>query len=155
MKVGRKPMGPREPILCSVHGCDRPARQLTLKLCNAHYSRYRTHGDPLAGKPVRPRSSHVVHGVYATYTNLGCRCDLCRAANTAVCAKAKAKRRTREIPDHVHGTVNGRTGWGCSCALCGEAARQEYRRIQNLPGVRERRNARARERYRLKKEAGG
>jgi hypothetical protein len=54
---------------CSVEQCTKPARGL--KLCEAHYARYRRHGDPLGGRwtdaippgaeaevPVDPRAAH-------------------------------------------------------------------------------------------------
>src|SRR5690606_9617480 len=37
--------------LCSIEGCNRPHR--TRGWCDAHYTRWRKHGDPLAGGPIR------------------------------------------------------------------------------------------------------
>jgi len=34
---------------CAVNGCDRPS--ITRGWCNAHYIRWRTHGDPLGSRP--------------------------------------------------------------------------------------------------------
>lgn len=34
---------------CSINDCDRP--QVARSYCNAHYRRWRSHGDPLGGKP--------------------------------------------------------------------------------------------------------
>lgn len=38
---------------CIVEGCGRPLRVVSRKLCNSHYIRFRTKGDPNAGKPFR------------------------------------------------------------------------------------------------------
>lgn len=37
-----------------------------------------------------------VHGA-STYSNLGCRCDTCKAANTARIADYRARRRARRL----------------------------------------------------------
>lgn len=40
------------PGLCSVEGCDRPRTRK--EMCDSHYRRMLAHGDPLAGRPLRP-----------------------------------------------------------------------------------------------------
>lgn len=46
---------------CTIAGCERP--HLARSWCSAHYSRWRTHGDPLGGTPVRlPSPSIAVPG---------------------------------------------------------------------------------------------
>lgn len=48
----------------------------------------------------------------------GCRCDACRAANTARAVRAKAARVARQIPDDVEHGAACYSGWGCRCDVC-------------------------------------
>lgn len=58
------------------------------------------------------------HGMNG-YSNLGCRCDVCRQANTAWQAKARARRRATPIPSEVkHGSENAYTNYSCRCDTC-------------------------------------
>jgi hypothetical protein len=70
------------------------------------------------------------HGKVTSYTYGGCRCDLCRAANTEARRRWRANRRTQEMPAALHGTQGGYTNWACRCEQCTEAMRlywREYR----------------------------
>lgn len=54
------------------------------------------------------------------YDKHGCRCPICRAANTLHCAKVRARRlaRMRDDEQHAaHGTDNGYNA-GCRCEAC-------------------------------------
>lgn len=43
--------------ICSIDGCEQPARGHGW--CNAHWTRWRRHGDPLAGGPPQPRRTPI------------------------------------------------------------------------------------------------
>jgi hypothetical protein len=61
------------------------------------------------------------HGVAATYREGGCRCDLCRKANTAACVSERKTRTARAAADPtlvVHGRAATYTNWGCRCMPC-------------------------------------
>lgn len=58
------------------------------------------------------------HGTVNGYTNLACRCDPCKAANTAEVEKGRQRRMAKPIPAHVHGTVNGYRNYGCRLDCC-------------------------------------
>lgn len=68
------------------------------------------------------------HGTYGGYTNHYCRCDDCRRANADRVAKARARRASAPIPEHVHGTVNGYNNYACRCRPCTDARNTEARR---------------------------
>lgn len=69
-------------------------------------------------------SAADVHN-HSTYTNRGCRCEVCRAAQAAYMREYKS--RIFLMPgDSRHGTDNGYNNYGCRCAKC-RAARSEYR----------------------------
>ncbi|MGQ0847228.1 MAG: hypothetical protein ACT4QF_24175 [Sporichthyaceae bacterium] len=66
------------------------------------------------------------HGVVGTYTNRKCRCEACRAANSAYQAQRKAQRREQLAanPDLApHGIATTYSNWGCRCARCTAAWR--------------------------------
>ena|SRR2546429_7867064 len=70
----------------------------------------------------------------------GCRCEVCRAANTARVAREKRRRKERPVPDHIaHGTLNTYKNYGCRCRACVErnnkASADRLRRL-NVPQVR-------------------
>ena len=67
------------------------------------------------------------HGTLNGYTNLACRCDRCRAANTRYCAEIRLRRRARGCPDHLHGSPNGYGNYGCRCGDCTVAWRADSR----------------------------
>ena len=46
-------MPPRPDARCTVDGCSRPL--LARGWCSTHYSRWRTHGDPVVAVPIVPR----------------------------------------------------------------------------------------------------
>lgn len=99
-----------------------------MKLCNAHYQRFRSHGDPLGGGPGKPgaRTRFYTHGTITAYTDFGCRCADCREANRVACRQARLKRLSRPIPESVHGTMNGYNQYECRCPRCMQASR-DYR----------------------------
>lgn len=52
--------------LCSVEGCESPAK--AFGYCNRHAHAFRNHGDPLGGKQYRPRfSGHITPAGYYVY----------------------------------------------------------------------------------------
>lgn len=58
------------------------------------------------------------------YTHYGCRCDECRAANTARCRRARARRLERLAAGQAavtHGSASTYTNWGCKCDECTQA----------------------------------
>lgn len=70
---------PRPLRTCSIEECAR--RHYAKGLCAMHYARVRYCG--VAGGPDDKRRTHVVeHGTLNEYNNFGCRCELCREANT-------------------------------------------------------------------------
>ena len=67
-----------------------------------------------------PSGKPVTHGGSGhAYSNYGCRCDECRAANAARFARRKAERDMR-MSDFEHGS-SGYVNWGCRCDVCAEA----------------------------------
>lgn len=125
--MGRRPEPPRDPVFCSVEGCNRRAKQLVLALCVAHYTRHKN-GTAVAATPVRQSPVRFVHGTIRGYTDFNCRCSPCREANRVSCRRAREKRMSRPVPDHVHGTTNGYSSYACRCADCSRAAREARRR---------------------------
>lgn len=62
------------------------------------------------------------HGTNGYY-NLGCRCDVCRAANTAHLREYRARIKGTLSPgDPRHGTSNGYFNYGCRCRPCTDAS---------------------------------
>lgn len=64
------------------------------------------------------------------YDKHGCRCSICRAANTLHCAKVRARRLARMRADEQHashGTDNGYNA-GCRCEACRMARHVRYAR---------------------------
>lgn len=63
----------------------------------------------------------MIHGSRSTYIHEDCRCDLCRAANTAYAKQMRADRRRRIEADPTlrpHGDAYTYTNWGCRCQPC-------------------------------------
>jgi len=58
-----------------------------------------------------------VHGKLGTYTNHGCRCDLCRAALRKYSRKMAARASLGTVPAWAHGTTTGYQ-YGCRCDPC-------------------------------------
>lgn len=53
------------------------------------------------------------------YTNLGCKCDICRAANVQNTKRGRERRRKTIDPnDPRHGDENFYFNYRCSCDLC-------------------------------------
>jgi hypothetical protein len=72
------------------------------------------------------------HGDFRRYlAPYGCRCDACRAANTAKQREARANRRAALIsgsaPALIHGLGSTYREWGCRCDRCTEATRRGTR----------------------------
>lgn len=75
------------------------------------------------------------HGAVTAYGYHGCRCDRCKAANTAAQQAARNRRAAaaafEQIPRQVHGTENGYSNYRCRCDRCkaahAEAARTKGR----------------------------
>jgi hypothetical protein len=64
---------------CGAARCEtapRPAKQY----CAAHQHRFALYGDPL-GRPAAVQLLREQHGTYASYSDGGCRCALCRMAS--------------------------------------------------------------------------
>lgn len=82
--------------------------------------------------PVHPRKPPLVpgdgdprHGTNG-YTNLGCRCEVCRAANTAnnLRTREDRKRRLEQDPSiRPHGVETTYLNYGCRCVPCTDAKR--------------------------------
>lgn len=58
------------------------------------------------------------HGTFNAYSNHGCRCAKCKAANAEQVAADRKRRAEEPVPDHVHGTENGYRNYGCRCEPC-------------------------------------
>lgn len=62
----------------------------------------------------------------STYTNHGCRCDVCVAGMSEMNRRQRAKRfaTTREsgLPAYVRHGANAYRNWGCRCEVCTAAA---------------------------------
>jgi hypothetical protein len=65
-------------------------------------------------------SAPKVHN-FSTYTNLRCRCDVCRAANTEWQRRRRAERRKELAAGTAHpehGKASTYENWGCRCRSC-------------------------------------
>lgn len=71
------------------------------------------------------------HGTANGYSNLGCRCDKCRAAGTSGQRAWRAERARRGLPegDPRHGKATTYANWDCRCQACTKAW-AEYRRAR-------------------------
>jgi hypothetical protein len=66
------------------------------------------------------------HGTYNGYSNLGCRCDDCKAANVAKMMENRERRQKSIDPsDPRHGTATFYFNYGCRCDDC-KTANTEY-----------------------------
>jgi hypothetical protein len=74
--------------------------------------------------PVQPGDGDPRHGTMNGYINHGCRCDLCRAANTEYC---RVRRIERDLApnDPRHGRWTTYFNYACRCVRC-KAAHNEY-----------------------------
>jgi hypothetical protein len=80
-----------------------------------------------------------LHGA-SGYTNDGCRCDVCRAANTARCARRTEERRRELWEDPTlaqHGRASTYTNWGCRCEPCTEAIAAKLREYRQRKAAKE------------------
>lgn len=60
------------------------------------------------------------HGA-TCYTSHACRCDKCRAANTARVKRQRYDRDPSILPPERHGRTAIYTNWGCRCEACTKA----------------------------------
>lgn len=71
--------------------------------------------------PKPPKPEHLkkknIHGEVCCYVH-GCRCDLCKAANSQRQLLERHRRKDKPIPDRVHGTPGGYGNWSCRCKDC-------------------------------------
>jgi hypothetical protein len=68
----------------------------------------------------------------ATDYNMGCRCELCRAANTERMARGAVERQARP-EDIPHGTESGYVNWYCRCDLCRPVGLAKLRERTTVP----------------------
>ena len=76
--------------------------------------------------PIQAGDGDSRHGLYSSYQNHGCRCDLCRAAN----AEHKLRRRIeRSLPpdDPRHGKETTYLNYACRCDPCTAAKAERDR----------------------------
>ena len=59
----------------------------------------------------------MTHGKRGTYHN-GCRCNDCRGATRLYEKDIRDRRRSRELPEGMHGTIGGYRNWSCRCDEC-------------------------------------
>ena len=80
------------------------------------------------------------HG-YTGYSNLGCRCSICRDAKRAYQADLRARRALALASGEIeaqHGTRTTYQEYGCRCSPCIQAQRDhkvDYARRQSLGGA--------------------
>jgi hypothetical protein len=67
------------------------------------------------------------HGL-STYTNHGCRCDVCRASMAAYRRDHRRRVRGRVPPEVPHGSSGTYCNYGCRCRSCSDAHAADKRR---------------------------
>lgn len=72
--------------------------------------------------------AEITHGKHSTYKHHRCRCDECRAANTAYERKRLERFRPHDAP---HGTRKGYAVHGCRCNRCRQAYRLYMKRLRD------------------------
>ncbi len=106
---------PEPPRRCSI--CPEPVE--AFGLCQFHYYRQRTYGDP---EFMPRRGVNADHGTSSRY-DAGCRCAACRAANTARYHEStELRRRALAGAAVTHGSASTYRNWGCRCEPCHQAA---------------------------------
>lgn len=103
------------PKPCAVVGCDRTAR--ARGWCSGHYDRWRL-GRPLGEGPALREPP--THGLASTYSNLRCRCEDCRRANSDRMQQQRRERRRYPSDQIPHGR-GGYSNYDCRCKTCKEA----------------------------------
>ena len=72
-------------------------------------------------------STGFEHGTTSKY-RAGCRCDLCRSANTEACRASRANRvarvKSNSVTQEITHGLSAYTNWGCRCPICSEAGRE-------------------------------
>ena len=79
------------------------------------------------------------HGLYSTYRSGGCRCGLCRQANTEKAWMDRLRRAERDRDEVPHG-AGGYNNWKCRCDVCTDAvrAREQAQRDRTVSAPRSR-----------------
>jgi hypothetical protein len=83
--------------------------------------------------------TRIPHGTAGGYSNWGCRCAACRAANTESQRRFRARLRERVTAGLAvvrHGEYSTYTNWACRCDKCrcaGREQRQRYRARKDKP----------------------
>jgi hypothetical protein len=102
------------------HGVTRYQAGCRCEVCTtAHRERMRGWATRVAGSPPE-------HGTVNAYTNYGCRCGPCKAAQSEENRRQYEKRKARS-DQAPHGTVSAYTNWGCRCLDCWRAYSANYR----------------------------
>lgn len=87
---------------------------------------------PVTTCPACGHTEETPHG-RSRYVHHGCRCDVCRKANTDHQAEASERRAARLNADPTlakHGTTSTCDNWLCRCEPC-RAAKSEYNARQH------------------------
>lgn len=69
------------------------------------------------------------------YSNHGCRCQVCKTANTRRVQKRRHERAYEEVPQDKHGRDSTYVNWGCRCDPCTKAhsdACADWRKARGL-----------------------
>lgn len=88
-------------------------------------------GVKATSSPLVPGDGDPRHGLNG-YTNLGCRCDICRAANVAYNLRRRKERQEAMarglLPNVAHGTESTYFNYKCRCEECRRAHATACRR---------------------------
>lgn len=106
------------PVFCRMKDCGNPAKYRVQKLCESHYKALK------AAQGEAPPDKHGLSG----YQYFGCRCDLCRQAQTEHAREEKARVRADPTVEIPHGTLRGYSVYACKCDACLGAHRVDYDR---------------------------
>lgn len=88
------------------------------------------------------------------YSHHGCRCDVCKRANSERCDKRRRQRDPSKLPPEAHGKKSSYSNWNCRCEACTDAWREyQNTRYHSNENLRKYYKEKAKERYQAKKEA--
>jgi len=59
-------------VICSIESCSKPIHVKSRRFCNAHYQRWRVHGDPRSGAPLRGGVKRYFQDVVLSYEGNEC-----------------------------------------------------------------------------------